>query len=60
MCLSGVIRATRGEHLSLISLKWLTKFFVTGDIIGLMILGVGELWVLILVLIWKGKGGEVC
>ncbi|KAH6678030.1 RTA1 like protein-domain-containing protein [Halenospora varia] len=35
MCLGRIILATGGQHLSPIPVKWLTKFFVAGDILGL-------------------------
>ncbi|RDL42215.1 Uncharacterized protein BP5553_02194 [Venustampulla echinocandica] len=41
MCLGRIIRATDGQHLSLIPIAWLTKFFVAGDVLGLIIQGVG-------------------
>ncbi|KAH8662824.1 RTA1 like protein-domain-containing protein [Tricladium varicosporioides] len=37
MCLGRIILATGGQNLSPISTKWLTKFFVAGDILGLAI-----------------------
>ena len=34
MILARLIRAVRAEHLSLIPIKWVTKIFVTGDVIA--------------------------
>ncbi|KAL1975870.1 hypothetical protein VTN31DRAFT_4262 [Thermomyces dupontii] len=34
MILGRLIRTLRAEHLSLVPVKWITKFFVTGDIIS--------------------------
>lgn len=42
MCLGRIIAATGGEKLSLIRREWLTKFFVGGDVLGLLVQGAGE------------------
>lgn len=34
MILARLIRAVNAEHLSLISIKWVTKIFVTGDVVA--------------------------
>ncbi|RSL88237.1 hypothetical protein BHE90_006585 [Fusarium euwallaceae] len=41
MTLGRLIRMTNGERHSIISLKWLTKIFVTGDVLSLMVQGGG-------------------
>lgn len=41
MCLGRIIRLTGGEQLSLIRSSHLTIFFVTGDVMGLLVQGAG-------------------
>lgn len=41
MCLGRIIKLTDGAHLSLIPLSILTRLFVGGDIMGLLIQGAG-------------------
>lgn len=41
MTLGLIIRNTGGEHYSLIPIRWLTKTFVTGDVVSFMIQGSG-------------------
>ncbi|KAG9233522.1 RTA1 like protein-domain-containing protein [Amylocarpus encephaloides] len=43
MCLGRVIIATEGECLSPIRVEWLTKFFVAGDVLGLLVQGAGAI-----------------
>lgn len=42
MILGRVILLTDGEHLSLIRKRWLTKFFVIGDVFAFLIQCLGE------------------
>ncbi|KAJ4350568.1 hypothetical protein N0V95_004617 [Ascochyta clinopodiicola] len=39
MCLSRIIRGVRGDHHSLIKPSWLTKTFVTGDVLSFVVQG---------------------
>ena len=41
MMLGRIILVTDGESHSLIAKKWLTKLFVTGDVISFMMQGAG-------------------
>ncbi|KAF4466729.1 RTM1 [Fusarium albosuccineum] len=41
MILGRIILLTNGEHLALIKQRWLTKIFVTGDVISLLTQGCG-------------------
>lgn len=41
MCLGRIIEATGGEKMSPVRRKWLTKFFVGGDVLGLLVQGAG-------------------
>lgn len=41
MILGRIILLTKGEHLSAIKQRWLTKIFVTGDVISLLLQGSG-------------------
>lgn len=43
MCLGRIIRITGGEHLSLIRPSRLTIFFVSGDVLGLLVQGAGAI-----------------
>jgi hypothetical protein len=43
MCLGRLIRLTGGEHFSLISPSYLTRLFVAGDVLGLIIQGAGAI-----------------
>lgn len=42
MVLGRIIMLVNGEHLSLIRRKWLTKIFVTGDVISFLVQVVGK------------------
>jgi hypothetical protein len=42
MILGRIILLTDGEHHSLISKRWLTKIFVTGDVVSFMMQGAGK------------------
>ncbi len=39
MCLSRIIRGVRGDHHSLVRPSWLTKIFVTGDVLSFVVQG---------------------
>ncbi|KAI8711132.1 hypothetical protein NCS52_01488600 [Fusarium sp. LHS14.1] len=41
MILGRIILLTEGEHLALIKRRWLTKIFVTGDVLSLLLQGSG-------------------
>ncbi|PNS15088.1 Protein RTM1 [Sphaceloma murrayae] len=41
MVLGRIIRYVRGEQYSIIRVKWLTKIFVTGDIVSFLVQGAG-------------------
>lgn len=46
MMLGRIILVTDGEAHSVISKKWLTKIFVTGDVISFLMQGAGKLQIL--------------
>lgn len=41
MTLSRIIRCVKGEHLSIVRAKWLTRIFVIGDLLSLSVQGGG-------------------
>lgn len=42
MVLGRIILVTEGEKYAIVGKKWLTKIFVTGDVISFMLQGAGE------------------
>tara|TARA_R110002003_G_scaffold9_36_gene681 strand:- start:8355 stop:8507 length:153 start_codon:yes stop_codon:yes gene_type:complete len=44
MMLGRIILVTDGEHYSIIRKRWLTKLFVTGDVISFLMQGAGKLY----------------
>jgi hypothetical protein len=42
MELGRIIQLTEGEHLALIKRRWLTKVFVTGDVISFLVQAAGK------------------